>query len=103
MRLPAKAYILPIHRYSAILRDLVRRLYADDECPTRMPVFVLKIKADLENIQRIHFNEDNMWKFDVESEAGEIREGITFMRSDELELSGSKGYPFFISLFSMIN
>jgi hypothetical protein len=56
-----------------------------------MPIFVLKVKAELENILRIHFNEDAMWKFDVESESSEVREGITFTRSDDMELAGSRG------------
>lgn len=56
-----------------------------------MPLFLLKVKADLENIQTVHFNEDNVWKFDVESDSGEVREGITFTKSDELELAGSRG------------
>ena len=61
-----------------------------------MPEYHLSIKADLENIAQLMPLEDNLWKFDVESQSGERREGITFSRSDEMEMEGSKGTAHFI-------
>ena len=61
-----------------------------------MPLFLLKIKTELENIRQLTPIKDNMWKFNVRSMDGEIREGITFSSSDVLELVGSKGTANFI-------
>ena len=56
-----------------------------------MPLFVLKIKADLENLKSLEFSAATVWKFDVESDSSEVREGITFCRNEEQELEGSRG------------
>mmetsp|Transcript_25176 Transcript_25176/g.25383 ORF Transcript_25176/g.25383 Transcript_25176/m.25383 type:complete len:158 (-) Transcript_25176:171-644(-) len=64
-----------------------------------MPLFLLKIKADLENIQRLIPIEGNHWKFDVSSLEGETREGVTFSRSEEMQVEGSRGIVNFIMKF----
>ena len=56
-----------------------------------MPIYLLKIKCDLENMEKIYLSDDVMFKFNVISQNNETREGITVTKSDELELSGSKG------------
>lgn len=61
-----------------------------------MPLYVLKIKCDLENIARIAHSGETLWKFNIESESGERRDGITFSSSEELELDGSKGTANFV-------
>lgn len=65
-----------------------------------MPEFVLEIKADLENIEKLVPIDGNLWKFDVESLSGELREGITFSASEELQIQGSRGTAHFIMKFS---
>lgn len=56
-----------------------------------MPLFVLSVKCDLENMKYIKLNSDAMLQFDIVSQSGEIRNGITVSMLDEIELSGSKG------------
>lgn len=56
-----------------------------------MPIYLLKIKCDLENMEKIYLSDDVMFKFNVISQNSETREGITVTKNDELELSGSKG------------
>lgn len=58
---------------------------------SEMPVFLLKIKADLENIAELTPQFENLWKFDIKSQDGEERLGITVSKADVLELNGSKG------------
>ncbi len=60
-----------------------------------MPLFILKIKADLENIKSLIPINGNLWKFDI-SHQGEIKQGITVSSSDEIELQGSKGVANFV-------
>ena len=56
-----------------------------------MPLYLLKIKADLENVKQLVIKPDNEWMFHVKSMDEEIREGITFSRAKELEIEGSRG------------
>lgn len=56
-----------------------------------MPQFVLKIKCELENMTQLTLQPNRLFKFDVISPSGEIREGITFNAVDEFEITGSKG------------
>jgi hypothetical protein len=57
-----------------------------------MPVFVLQIKCDLENIDYLCPQVNNTWIFDIGStDDFEKREGVTISRADVLELDGSKG------------
>ena len=56
-----------------------------------MPLFLLKIKADLENIAELSPQFENLWKFNIASTDGEERLGITVSKADVLELNGSKG------------
>jgi Eukaryotic protein of unknown function (DUF866) len=56
-----------------------------------MPIFLLKIKADLENIALLSPQFENLWKFNIASQDGEERLGITVSKADVLELNGSKG------------
>lgn len=56
-----------------------------------MPLFLLKIKADLENVAELTPQFENLWKFNIASTDGEERLGITVSKADVLELNGSKG------------
>ena len=56
-----------------------------------MPLQLLRIKCELENINKLYFSENTLWKFDIQSNDGEERKGITVSSSDDLEISGSKG------------
>jgi len=56
-----------------------------------MPTYVLKIKADLENINKLRPTENNVWMLNVKSPSEEIRERITFSSASILQLDGSKG------------
>ena len=56
-----------------------------------MPVYLLKIKADLENIAELTPLFENLWKFNITNGSGEERLGITVSKGDVLELNGSKG------------
>ena len=64
-----------------------------------MPQFLLKIKCTLENIGKLEPVEFNAWKFDIESEGGEPRLGITVSKTDDFELEGGKGTANFIVKF----
>ena len=59
-----------------------------------MPVFLLQVKCDLENVAKLYYDERTVWKFDITSGNGEERKGITVQSSDIIELSGSKGIQF---------
>ncbi len=65
-----------------------------------MPTYAIEIKAELLNIASLNPVEDIMWKMDVESESGEIRENITVDPRDELELDGSRGTAHFVMKWS---
>ena len=58
-----------------------------------MPIFLLKIKADLENIDEIICRPDNLWQFNIASstDPSDTRDGITVSEMDAIELNGSKG------------
>jgi hypothetical protein len=63
-----------------------------------MPSCVLEIKAEFENVERMTpAPGDVMWKFDIENEAGERKEGITVDPNDEeQEIEGGKGFAHFV-------
>jgi hypothetical protein len=61
-----------------------------------MPIFLLKIKADLENIETLRPVEGVCWKFDIESSDGERKEGITVSSTEIIELEGSRGEANFV-------
>ena len=61
-----------------------------------MPIFLLKIKADLENISTLRPVEGVCWKFDIESSDGERKEGITVSSTETIELEGSRGDANFV-------
>eukprot|EP01035_Chromulina_nebulosa_P040978 gene40978-55379_t len=66
-----------------------------------MPEYVVKMKAELENIQRLIPIPNNMWKMNIASSDGaDCRNGITVSRGDVLELSGSKGDANFVIKWS---
>ena len=56
-----------------------------------MPIYHLKIKAELENIEYLKKIPNNLWKFDVISTGGDTKEGVTVSEEDIIELDGSKG------------
>mmetsp|Transcript_18882 Transcript_18882/g.18194 ORF Transcript_18882/g.18194 Transcript_18882/m.18194 type:complete len:158 (+) Transcript_18882:272-745(+) len=56
-----------------------------------MVLFLLKMKADLENILELQPQFENLWKFNISSQDSEERLGITVSKADILELNGSKG------------
>jgi hypothetical protein len=56
-----------------------------------MPIYVLDIKADIENIKKMTVLSDVLWKFDIANTSGEVKEGITFTSVDDIELQGSRG------------
>lgn len=64
-----------------------------------MPVFLLKIKANLENIATIRPVEGVCWRFDIENN-GERKEGITVSSTEIIELEGSKGEANFVMRWS---
>ena len=57
-----------------------------------MPTFLLQTKVDfLENVESLTPKPLANWKFDVENDGEERRDGITLCAADELELDGSRG------------
>lgn len=66
-----------------------------------MPQVVLEIKAELENVESFAAAGDVMWKFDIENEAGERREGITVCPHDEeQEVEGGRGSAHYVMKWS---
>mmetsp|Transcript_26686 Transcript_26686/g.39648 ORF Transcript_26686/g.39648 Transcript_26686/m.39648 type:complete len:162 (+) Transcript_26686:95-580(+) len=61
-----------------------------------MTIYALKIKANLDNVARMIPLNNNMWKFDIVSNGGERREGITVTTADEIDLEGSRGHANFV-------
>ena len=61
-----------------------------------MPIFLLSIKAELDNVASLLPLTDVMWKFDIVNSSSERKEGITVCPTDELELSGSRGTANFV-------
>eukprot|EP00201_Polytomella_parva_P015907 CAMPEP_0175067258 /NCGR_PEP_ID=MMETSP0052_2-20121109/16990_1 /TAXON_ID=51329 ORGANISM="Polytomella parva, Strain SAG 63-3" /NCGR_SAMPLE_ID=MMETSP0052_2 /ASSEMBLY_ACC=CAM_ASM_000194 /LENGTH=164 /DNA_ID=CAMNT_0016334103 /DNA_START=64 /DNA_END=558 /DNA_ORIENTATION=- len=58
-----------------------------------MPVFVLYIKADLENVESIKLPSSPRFCFDVQEAAGtEVLKGVWVSASEEYEVSGSKNH-----------
>merc|ERR1719223_853751 len=56
-----------------------------------MPLYLLKIKADLEGINKLIPLADNLWKLDIQNDAGDTKSGITVSKADVIDLEGSKG------------
>ena len=56
-----------------------------------MPLYLLQIKAELENIASIQPIENNLWKLNIVSSGGDSKDGITVSGEDIIELEGSKG------------
>eukprot|EP00397_Hematodinium_sp_SG-2012_P037855 GEMP01041098.1.p1 GENE.GEMP01041098.1~~GEMP01041098.1.p1 ORF type:complete len:138 (+),score=12.08 GEMP01041098.1:129-542(+) len=57
-----------------------------------MTIFVLKVKAKLEGVEKLIFPADHEWVLDVLQSGGtEERKGITISSTDEYELQGSRG------------
>ena len=75
-------------------KNLALRLLCSQS--TQMPTYVLSIKCELENIERLTPLESNHWKFDVEGSSGDIKEGITVSSVDEMELDNSRGIANFV-------
>ena len=65
-----------------------------------MPTFTIEVKAELLNIAELRPVGDIMWTLDVESEGGEVREGVTVDPAEEIELDGSRGVANFIMKWS---
>ena len=62
-----------------------------------MVVFVLYVKAELENIASIKLKEDVRWCMDVkQANSDEIREGVFVSAAEEHELTGSRGTANFV-------
>ena len=63
-----------------------------------MPVYLLQICADLENIEQLTPLPDNLWKLDIQSDGsgGDTKTGITVSSADVIELEGSKGEANFV-------
>jgi hypothetical protein len=55
-----------------------------------MPGQALEIKADFDNVESMTVCSDVMWRFDIESPDGEIREGITVCAADIIELKSGR-------------
>jgi hypothetical protein len=57
-----------------------------------MVLYVLKMKAELENIATISIVETTMWEMDFQQSGGsEVKAGVVVSPAEELELEGSKG------------
>ena len=61
-----------------------------------MPTYALEIQAQFENVESMVPKSDVVWKFDIENDSSETREGITVDPAEELELSGSRGSANFV-------
>mmetsp|Transcript_31907 Transcript_31907/g.53806 ORF Transcript_31907/g.53806 Transcript_31907/m.53806 type:complete len:158 (-) Transcript_31907:718-1191(-) len=62
-----------------------------------MPSYLIKLKADLENIKQLIPLPENTWKFDIQStDGGDTKEGITVTKGDVIPLDGSKGEANFV-------
>eukprot|EP01039_Chlorochromonas_danica_P002548 gene2548-2789_t len=62
-----------------------------------MPQFVLKVKADLDNIRALIPVEGNLWKFDIQTPGGgDERKGVTVSTEESFPLEGSRGEANFL-------
>lgn len=58
----------------------------------KMPVFLLQIKAQLQNVDLIARPEDCQWCLTLKNSVGEdVREGVYVSIDEEIELTGSRG------------
>jgi hypothetical protein len=65
-----------------------------------MPTYKISIKAELENIKSLSPIPNNLWKLNIRSSSGDIREGVTISEGDVIELEGSKGTANFVLRWS---
>lgn len=57
-----------------------------------MVIQLLKVRAELDNIESLEFPKDHLWCFDVSiPQAGEVRKGVQFSIDDESEVPNSRG------------
>ncbi|PHJ15514.1 duf866 domain-containing protein [Cystoisospora suis] len=62
-----------------------------------MVVILLRMKADLENIESIEIPPDHVWKLDVRQSAGEERrENVTFSADQSFDIPNSRGKANFL-------
>ncbi|CAB1110939.1 unnamed protein product [Ectocarpus sp. CCAP 1310/34] len=62
-----------------------------------MPVFVLKVKCELDNVASMQADENNKWILTMQSpDAGERREHVEVTKARNEELDGSRGTANFI-------
>ena len=55
-----------------------------------MPIFVLMIKAELENVGKFWASEEHVWELDVQQSAGaEIRQGVQIDPDEQVEIPNS--------------
>ncbi|KAJ8612690.1 hypothetical protein CTAYLR_002136 [Chrysophaeum taylorii] len=57
-----------------------------------MPVFVLSIKVDLENVSSLAPKTQSVWVIDAKNgQSDETRRGVTISAGDDFEIEGSRG------------
>lgn len=64
-----------------------------------MPVYLVQIRCELENIESLKTTLNNYYKFDISSGQGHTKEGVTVSFSEEQELDDSKGTANFVCKF----
>ena len=62
-----------------------------------MVVFVLRFKADIENVEEISFPEHAQWCLNLkQSDGDEVKEGVYVSSEEEIAMSGSRGVANFV-------
>jgi hypothetical protein len=61
-----------------------------------MPTTLLRISAELENIEKLVPCQGNVWKFDISNGRGEEKAGVTIDPNEDIELVGSRGTANFV-------
>ena len=65
-----------------------------------MVVFVLRLKADVENVEEISFPEHAQWCINLkQSDGDEVKEGVYVSSEEEVAMSGSRGVAHFVMKF----
>ena len=65
-----------------------------------MVVFVLRLKADVENVEEISFPEHAQWCLNLkQSDGDEVKEGVYVSSEEEVAMSGSRGVAHFVMKF----
>ena len=65
-----------------------------------MVLFLLCVKADIDNIAEIAFPEASQWCLDLQqSDGDEVKEGVYVCKDEESEIRGSKGVANFVMKF----